>query len=134
MSGTASWRGNDETAEHAISDLNADLDEIFGLLSHPRRRALLYLLAETDEDPIWTANLAVRLARIEGDEGGDPHDEAEAIALALRHNHLPKLADAGLVEVDASMTTVSYEGDERVADLLTWSRPREAGRTRLHTE
>ena len=134
MSGSAFWRGSNETGESAISDLNGDLDDIFALLSHPRRRALLYLLCEADEDPLWTANLAVRLARIETDGGEDPHDQVEEVTMALRHNHLPKLADAGLVDVDASMTTLSYEGDDRIDDLLEWTRPMEDGRARLHSE
>lgn len=134
MSGAAFWRGENGTSASEIEDLSADLDQVFALFSHPRRRALLYLLRDADAEPVWTTNLAVELARMEADAGEDLHDRAEEIALSLRHNHLPKLADSGVVDVDSSMTTLTYRGDARVDDLLRWSRQREGASEQFRSE
>lgn len=134
MSDAAFWRGENGTGECGIEDLNAGLDQVFELFSHPRRRALLYLLRDADADPVWTTNLAVALARTEADADEDLHEVAEEIAVSLRHNHLPKLADAGVVDVDADMATLTYRGDDRIDDLLRWSRRREGPDTCARSE
>lgn len=129
MSDAAFWRGEDGTSDRVIADLNADLDRIFTLVSNPRRRAALYHLRNADRDPVWTTNLAAELARLEADADENLDDVAEEIPLSLRHNHLPKLSEAGLVDVDSNMTTLTYQGDDRIDDLLQWSRPREEAGT-----
>ena len=133
MSDAAFWRGGEAT-DGVIADLDGDLDEVFELFSHDRRRALLYLLQESDGEPLWTTNLAVQLARFEAEETDDPHDLAEEIVVSLRHSHLPKLADSGVIDVDSTMTTLTYDGDDRVEDLIQWTRLREDLRIQLSTD
>ena len=47
-----------------------------------------------------------------------PADRVEAIGTTLHHNHLPKLADAGLVAYDAEAKTVSPAGVEELSSFV----------------
>ncbi|USZ67494.1 hypothetical protein NGM10_12240 [Halorussus salilacus] len=68
------------------------LDAIFELLVTERRRNALYVLYRSP-GPLSVSALAEEVAAL---EGADP----ERVATALHHVHLPKLADAGVVEYD----------------------------------
>lgn len=93
-----------------------DLDELLLTLAHPRRRQILALL---DATPAWTtAELADRLAN------RSPHDTPPAssdVALSLRHQHLPKLVEAGLIAVDETGQRVergpTYEPGRRIIEV-----------------
>lgn len=82
------------------------------VLADPSRRAVLrHLQRRDDSTPTVEA-----VARSLGDDSsrGPPADER----LALRHVHLPKLADAGLVAYDPVAGTVQYRGDPTAERLL----------------
>lgn len=85
--------------------------EIFDVIANDRRRALLSVLPKTDT-AMSVSTLAARLAEYEQapkagrglaaggrgrrqDSDSDAVDQLESV---LHHRHLPKLADAGLVE------------------------------------
>lgn len=82
------------------------LNETFDLLSHPHRRYALYHLTEETGD-VSVESLAAAVARW---DGGHPETDrrggAETIETALRHVHLPKLSDAGIVALDPDAGTV----------------------------
>ena len=64
-----------------------DLGELLEILSHPHRRRIITRLHDRnprDEDEF-------ELEELEGD------DELENETIALIHNHLPKLAEAGFI-------------------------------------
>lgn len=100
------------------------LDAVFELLADRRRRYALYYLAEVGEDrALDVEDVAARVAEWErewdsaggaadstGDEPGAtdsaPTDRQERVRVDLHHNHLPRLADAGLVDYDARTGTV----------------------------
>ena len=79
---------------------------ILGSLTHPRRRLILYYLhdrsgpVEADELArqvlAWETNTAV---------GNITDNDCERVVTGLYHNHLPKLADAGLIEYDQETLT-----------------------------
>ena len=88
------------------------LDELFELLSHEYRRYVLWALADPDgrtDEPIRTTLFA-----------GD--DEPDILRIELRHNHLPKLDDAGLVDWDPKAETLErgprFEEIEPFLELL----------------
>lgn len=73
------------------------LDTIFELLVSSRRRSALYVLYRSD-GPVALSDLVAEVASME--------DVApERIATALHQVHLPKLADAGVVEYDTEAET-----------------------------
>lgn len=75
-------------------------DTLFQLLSNARRRRLIQAL---DRDgPLPKNQLADRLAAIETDTVPDrvSHADRKRVYVSLHQVHLPKLTDAGVVEVD----------------------------------
>lgn len=78
------------------------------LLRHPRRRAVVSILDETDS--ITRQQLVARLAAADAetsDVESETEDDARAIDIELHHNHLPRLADAGVVEYDGDTVTAT---------------------------
>lgn len=92
----------------------ADLDALFEVLADRERRCILECLEENDDDIAAFSDLIERVADSE-----DPTDaERERIAVSLHHTHLPKLADADLVEYDTRSETVRYRGGSVVGDWI----------------
>lgn len=73
-------------------------DQIHQLLSARRRRYVLYYLYRY-ENPVRLPDIAAQIVKWEPQEG-DLVDERSQTHLALYHNHIPKLADEGIVEYD----------------------------------
>lgn len=89
------------------------LDAVFSALSHERRRYALYYLRQRPDGTASTGELAEALTERQGGDG-----EVETVAASLVHHHLPKLADAGLVEHDAQSETVRFAPAGAVAAEL----------------
>lgn len=89
------------------------MDELFEVLSHEYRRYILWMLADAEDrtdEPTRRTLFA----------GGD--DEPDILHLQLRHNHLPKLDDYGLVDWDPEHETLSrgprFEEVEPFLDVI----------------
>jgi hypothetical protein len=89
------------------------LDLVFDLLSNQRRRYALYYLYEQSDGVATVDELAdsivaneQREAHSDSIEGSD--ERRETIRTELQHAHLPKLADAGMIEHDRRSETVRY--------------------------
>jgi hypothetical protein len=80
------------------------------LLEVPRRRTLLRTLRAAN-GPLSIEDGAARVAARENDRHPDGVEPADArlVAIDLRHSHLPKLANAGLVAVDEERRTVTLD-------------------------
>lgn len=93
------------TRRPSVSD---DLDTVFALLSHPRRRYLLYYLFSMDGDvaELEAAANAVYEYEAAGTEADDV--SREGVRQGLHHAHLPRLAEAGVVDYDRRQGTVRY--------------------------
>jgi DNA-binding transcriptional ArsR family regulator len=90
------------------------LSETLEVLSDPyRRRALRYLSDRTD--PVSLAELADGVAESTAETSGRT---VETVKLALHHVHLPKLAQAGLVEYSPNHGNVSLAATGRLERLL----------------
>lgn len=93
-----------------MTDHCSSLDRIFGLLANRRRRYVLYSLNEAEDTVLELDDVAARLAEWErrwnGRDDGEDFDQLERIRITLHHNHLPRLADAGLIDYDARHGTV----------------------------
>lgn len=82
------------------------VDSLSDLLADPHRRAALTCLAGR-RAPVGLHALAGQILE---STGSDPDEmsavDVERLAIALHHNHLPRLADGGLVEYDVDRRTV----------------------------
>lgn len=87
------------------------------ILSHPRRRTVVEVLSVYDE-PIPLSNLAADVANRERTHQtpGSVLDRLERVQLQLYHQHLPKLADHGVIAFDTERRTVEAQSD---LDYLT---------------
>lgn len=75
-------------------------DRVFDILSNPRRRFVLhYLSSQSDSIPL--RELADEVARWEtGDETLSPQ-QRKRVYVSLYQTHIPRLADAGMIEFDS---------------------------------
>jgi len=88
-----------------------DQDTVRSILSNARRRYLLYHFLENDYGNV--TEIALQVAAWEGDTSIEdvPEDHYHRIKASLAHNHLPRLADHGVIEYDArSGDIVAREG------------------------
>ena len=98
------------------SDASTSLDTAFELLARERRRTVLYCLGASDGS-IPLSELTARVAEREAaDSVAD--DLRQEIAISLSQVHLPKLADADVVEYDHGKQRVEYRGDPFVETFL----------------
>lgn len=100
----------DVISNEGIADAES-LDALFDGLADARRRTILDSLSHQFH-PIHTETLAREVgAKEQGTcESEVPEGDVAGILVRLRHVHLPKLSDAGLIEYDADEQTVAYEG------------------------
>lgn len=88
------------------------IDEVCRALAHPVRRELVCRLSERDDG---VAELSDLLDRIDVEPTGRSQERLEA---AARHEHLPLLREAGLVEYDPRTETVRYRDPPPAAELV----------------
>lgn len=95
-----------ERDRSGTAELDADRSELVAVLAGQLRRDVVERLQETDV-PLSLADLAVELARADGETAADRWTRAECYWIKLYHNHVPALEEAGLVEYDRDRRTVS---------------------------
>lgn len=109
-------RGQREVFTRSGGD-DSDLDTVFDLLGDQRRRLLLRFFYvnrfETAAFDEVTSYIRKWESRMDGRT--PPRDDIE---LALVHNHLPRLENAGVVEVDRPTATIRYDGTEALERIL----------------
>lgn len=90
-----------------------EINRRFALLNQYERRCIIYFLQETETDRVSISDLVNHLHR------QDPTpDERDKLAIALHHNHLPKLGTIDTFDFDSRSETVRYDGDELLEALL----------------
>jgi hypothetical protein len=103
---TSSSRGLASPDETLPSPGLLELDHVYEAMGNPRRRYVCYTLLEGGE---WSlADLATRVAAWEADvpDRRVPDEHRRRLYIALYHNHVPKLAEGGIVAFDAEDETV----------------------------
>lgn len=95
------------------------LDAVFDLLCVPRRRYLLYYLYEIEGDVVDTDDAidAVCAYEARGTER-DGFPPREDVLIDLHHDHVPRLADAGVVEYDRRQGTIRFRGSAPLEEWL----------------
>lgn len=88
--------------------VNGDRSPPASLVQHRRRSLLLECLLEFNE-PVSLPDLAdeVAVREYENELTEIPAEEVKDIYLSLYHSHIPKLAEAGLVEYDQESDLVA---------------------------
>ena len=82
-----------------------DIETTFDLLSSSVRRNIVATLHESG--PITRPELTAALADKEDDDADASADAQRRMRIALHHNHLPRLADAGVIEYDDDTVTAT---------------------------
>lgn len=100
------------------------LDDLLEVLADQRRRCLLAYLLDRDAAAASFEDVTDGvLAELE--RRGDGRPKREVIAADLRHRHLPRLADVGVLEYDSRSRTIRVHGHERLERLYEQIRPLE---------
>ena len=115
---------SDRRARYVLAHLESlsvdvvDLDEIAEHVAERERATEPE--AETDSShDVDAAGDAVDANDESRDGNGTDHEQhRQRVAVALHHNHLPKLDDATVLDYDPRSKTVRYWGDDRVSTLL----------------
>lgn len=76
-----------------------ELDEVFAALGHPRRRYLVYTLANGGSE-VTLPELATEITAWERDipAGEVSEEDRKPVQISLYHSHIPKLVDLGIIE------------------------------------
>ena len=100
---------------HAARDRT---DAAYSLLGDARRRYLLYQLVDAEYETI--DDVVDRIVALEREVDGDlPDDHSQRVYISLVHNHLPRLADHGVIEYDLrSGDVVMRDGFDQLELLL----------------
>lgn len=108
--------------EDGGEDRTESLDRLLGALADGTRRTAVAYLAEVGR-PVSRDNLVAHVvANAPGPAGGDAPGAGrrERVTAAFHHNHLPRLADAGLVYYDPDEAVVApTENVSRVVACLS---------------
>lgn len=89
-----------------LNDPDVNTDDLFELLSNRRRRYVLSYLQSMDDTVMELAELGEWLLTQEADRENNQHD---AVAIALHHIHLPKMAECEIIDYNASKNTIRYD-------------------------
>jgi len=94
-------------------------DRVFDILSSPRRRYVLYFL-RTEPNPIQLTDLAEHVAAWENDTTVEElsTQQRKRVYVSLYQTHLPKLAEAGLVDYDEETGAVAIDAKATELDPL----------------
>lgn len=94
-------------------------NRLFNILADRRRRYVLQRL-QTADQPISLEELVADISAWE--ETPPPKttltDKVDEVTVSLQHCHLPKLADAGLIEYDRTAENVAYTDHPQVEALV----------------
>lgn len=104
----------------AAFDDRLAIDDALHALSNGRRRAVVQYLRESGDATYDVGEIAdvVVNPQTPSRSSDPPVRDPEEVAALLRHRHLPKLDDHGIVAFDPADNVVSYRGDPVVEELL----------------
>ena len=94
------------------------LDLVFEVLSDRRRRYALYHLRESPESVATVSDVVGYICNQEAESDESRTYLRRSIRTTIQHVHLPKLADAGVIEYDARSETIRYRGQPSLDEWL----------------
>lgn len=118
--GIADRRILDDSPRAAGRDRQISVDTILSAVGNEYRRAILATLHsasnETLEYDVLVEGVADRVG--DDDSGREPDEHRRRIQIELHHTHLPKLAEARMVDYEAEPGLVQFVGGTLERDLL----------------
>lgn len=90
-------------------------DDILLAIANRRRRIVLETLSDSDAHEVPFERL---VSDITGRLEANRESLREEVAIELRHAHLPKLDELGLIDYDRQRRAVRYQTDDEVESLL----------------
>lgn len=112
---------NNQSIDRNLPPALAD-DNFYRALASKYRRRVLYYLIETESTTV--GELATALSGWEATTTGtmQSHADRNKIYLALVHNHLPQLANAGLIDDESHTDSIQLQSlHPQVIDLIRQS-------------
>ncbi|AEH38324.1 DUF7344 domain-containing protein [Halopiger xanaduensis] len=99
-----------------LEDILLSLDAHLDVLANERRRYLLeFLWDQPGRVGSFEAATKHTIAQLGRKYGSQPnHDD---IQVDLQQHHLPKLADAGIIEYDVRSQTIRYRSNDRLEEI-----------------
>ncbi|WP_458204681.1 DUF7344 domain-containing protein [Haladaptatus sp. NG-SE-30] len=97
-------------AEPGVS--RPSFDDIFELLSERRRRFAIHHLSEIPDGVATLSDLVEQVVAWETETSPNdvPDDYRRRVEASLHHTHLPKLADANIIDYDTRSESIRYWG------------------------
>lgn len=93
------------------------LDTCLKLIADGHRRGVIQKLRHGASSETTVSDLVDQLQQ--GDVAvNDTNQDRDALSAQLMHNHLPRLAEHGIVEYDRDRNTVRYQSPERIETVL----------------
>ena len=94
-------------------------DDVFDILSNPRRRCIIHYLKCHDDRRVDLRELVEHVAAWENDTTVEQlgTDERKRVYTALRQSHLDRMADVGIIEYDSDRGHVELTEDAREVEL-----------------
>jgi DNA-binding transcriptional ArsR family regulator len=115
----------DNEAPAVRAGITPALDDVFELLASRCRRYILYYLYNYSNDVASVDDIAA-FVHTNGPAGiGPTYDDVES---AVLHVHVPKLADAGIVDYDGRSRTVRYRKQPSLEEWLEHAHHKECSR------
>ncbi|WP_458190889.1 DUF7344 domain-containing protein [Haladaptatus sp. NG-WS-4] len=102
----------------STSTENLSKEQVVGLLRHKQRRAIIRYFNQKTTDCTSLDDLVEYIVSSDSKSEATSVGHNERITIELLHNHLPRLADAGVLEYDQRSETIRYWGDSRLETLL----------------
>ena len=102
-------RAGSNTASESEGSAEIPLDVVFGILSNKRRRLSIEYLRSTD-GTVGLSELAEHLAAVENDKpvAELTSSERKRVYVSLYQVHLPKMANAGILEFNQDRKRISF--------------------------
>jgi DNA-binding transcriptional ArsR family regulator len=95
-------------------------DRILSAVANEHRRAILRSLNNVSDRTLEYDTLVDHVAERVEDENMDgvSDEHRQRVRIALHHTHLPKLAEAGIIDYEAEAGHVQFVGGELEQDIL----------------
>ena len=102
------------------SDDPRSIDDLFDTIAKRRARYALSHLESVSVNVVELDDLVDDVTEREVETGSavESEEHRRRVAIALHHNHLPKLAEAAVIDYDPRTKTVRYWGDDRISECL----------------